>query len=120
MNYSEQEAKKESGVPHWKWQRRSALVLVPLSLWLLYSLVHHVGAPYQQAYEWVANPVVAVLLIVFVGAMFYHAKLGLQVIIEDYIADLSGRHAILKISNLLCWIAMLVGIVSILKIVLNV
>ncbi len=120
MNQSQQLNKKDTGVAHWKAQRRSALVLIPLSLWLLYSLVHHIGAPYQQAYAWVANPMIAVLLIVFICAMFYHAKLGLQVIIEDYIADLSGRQAILRISNLLCWIAMLVGVVSILKIALNV
>ena len=120
MNHAQQDQNMEPGLPHWKWQRRSALVLVPLCLWLLFSLVHHVGAPYQQAYDWVKNPLVAVLLIVFVVSMFYHAKLGFQTIIEDYIADLSGRSAILKISNLLCWIGMLVGIMSILKIALNV
>jgi succinate dehydrogenase / fumarate reductase membrane anchor subunit len=120
MNHPQPPDKKYAGVAHWKAQRRSALVLIPLSLWLLYSLVHHIGAPYQQAYAWVANPLVAVLLIIFICAMFYHAKLGLQTIIEDYIADLSGRQAILRISNLLCWIAMLLGVVSILKIALNV
>lgn len=120
MKHSDQNNKNESAVAHWKWQRRTAVALVPLSLWLLFSLVRHIGAPYQQAYEWVANPVVAVVLIIFISALFIHAKLGLQVIIEDYIADLSGQQAILKISNLLCWIAMLVGVVSILKITLNV
>jgi len=120
MNNSEKAFVGEAGVPHWKWQRRSALVLIPLGLWLLYSLINHVGAPYQQAYDWVANPLVAVLLIIFVCAMFFHAKLGLQVIIEDYIADVSGQQAIVRISNSLCWIAMLVGVMSILKIALNV
>ena len=109
----------EAGVPHWKWQRRSALVLIPLSLWLLYSLIHHIGAPHEQAYAWVANPLVALLLIVFVTALFYHAKLGLQVIIEDYVSEMSVRQSILKISNLLCWLAMLVGILSILKIAVS-
>jgi succinate dehydrogenase / fumarate reductase membrane anchor subunit len=111
---------KEAGVAHWKWQRRSALVLIPLSLWMIYSLVQNIGLGFAEARAWVAHPVVAILLIIFISALFYHAKLGLQVIIEDYIADLSGRRSILKISNLLCWIAMLVGIVSILKIALNV
>lgn len=120
MKHSGQKNSNESGVAHWKWQRRTALVLVPLSLWLLFSLVRNIGAPYQQAYDWVANPVVAVLLIIFICALFFHAKLGLQVIIEDYIADLSGRQAILRISNLLSWIAMLLGVVSILKVALNV
>ena len=109
----------EAGVPHWKWQRRSALVLIPLSLWLLYSLIHHIGVSHEQAYSWVAHPLVALLLILYVSALFYHAKLGLQVIIEDYVSDLSVRQAILKISNLLCWLAMLVGIVSIIKIAVS-
>jgi len=120
MNHTPQTPHNEAGVPHWKWQRRSALVLIPLTLWLLFSLVGNLGAPYQQAYDWVANPLIAILLIAFIVAMFYHTKLGLQVIIEDYIADLSGRMAILKISNLLCWIAMFTGIVSVLKVAMNV
>jgi succinate dehydrogenase / fumarate reductase membrane anchor subunit len=120
MNHTEQGQAKEPGVSHWKAQRRSALILIPLSLWLLYSLINHIGIPHAQAYLWVANPLVASLLIVFVIALFYHAKLGLQVIIEDYIADLSGRQSIIRISNLLCWIAIFIGVASILKIALNV
>lgn len=109
----------EPGVGHWKWQRRSALVLVPLTLWLLFSLIHHIGADHATVYAWVANPLVALLLTIFVISLFYHAKLGLQVIIEDYISDISGRQSILRISNLLCWIAMLIGVLSIVKIALN-
>ena len=110
---------KEAGVPHWKWQRRSALVLIPLTLWLLYSLVHHIGAEYSVAQAWVSNPFVALLLIVFVIALFYHGKLGLQVIIEDYISELSVRKSVLRISSLLCWLAIAIGVVSIIKIVMN-
>ena len=79
----------EPAVGHWKGQRRSALVLIPLTLWLLYSLIHHIGVAHEQAYAWVSNPLVALLLILFIIALFYHAKLGLQVIIEDYISDIS-------------------------------
>ena len=111
--------KTDSPVAHWKGQRRSALVLIPLTLWLLYSLVHHIGVAHEQAYAWVSSPLVVFFLILFVIALFYHAKLGLQDIIEDYISEVSGRQSILRISNLLCWIAMLIGILSILKIALN-
>ena len=113
------ETHTEPAVGHWKWQRRSAIVLIPLTLWLLYSLIHHIGTSHAQAYAWVANPLVAALLILFTIMLFYHAKLGLQVIIEDYISDISGRQSILRISNLLCWIAMLIGVLSIIKIALN-
>lgn len=108
----------EPGVPHWKWQRRSAIVLIPLSLWVLVSIIHHIGLDYAQTQAWLANPIVALLLLIFVSALFFHAKLGLQVIIEDYISDQSARQSILRISNLICWIAMFVGLASIIKIVL--
>jgi len=107
---------KEPGVPHWKAQRRSALVLIPLSLWVLYSLINNIGASFEDARNWVATPVVAVFLAIFSVALFYHAKLGLQVIIEDYISDISGRQSLIRISNLVCWIAMLVAVASILRI----
>jgi len=112
----EQAVEAEAGVPHWKAQRRSALVLIPLSLWVLYSLIHHIGMDFDQARAWVAHPLVALLLIIFVSALFYHAKLGLQVIIEDYVSDISGRQAFIKIFNLICWMAGLVAIASILRI----
>ena len=104
------------GVPHWKAQRRSALVLIPLSLWVLYSLINNIGASFEDARIWVANPVVAILLTIFSSALFFHAKLGLQVIIEDYVSELSGRQSLIRISNLICWLAMLVAVASILRI----
>lgn len=115
MNRIENQA-NEAGVPHWKWQRRSAIVLIPLTLWVLVSIIHHIGLDYAQSQAWLANPVVALFLLIFVCALFFHAKLGLQVIIEDYISDQSARRAILRISNLICWIAMFVGAASIIKI----
>lgn len=93
------------------------MVLIPLTLWLIYSLIHHLGAPYETARQWVMQPLVAIGLAIFIIAMFYHAKLGLQVIIEDYIATLSSRNSILRISNLLCWLAMFAGLISVAVIV---
>lgn len=116
---NQEKYQNESGVPHWKWQRRSALVLIPLVLWVLVSIVHHIGLDYDQTKTWLAHPVVAFLMIVFIASLFYHAKLGLQVIFEDYISDPSTLRSILSISNLVCWLAMFLGMASILKIVLG-
>lgn len=116
MSLSEK-TENEAGVPHWKHQRRSAIILVPLTLWVVYSIIRNIGLSYTETQAWIANPVVAFLLIIFVSALFFHAKLGLQVIIEDYIADLSARQSILRISNFVCWVAIFVGVASILKIV---
>lgn len=112
------EIKNEPGVPHWKWQRYSAVVLIPLTLWILFSLIHHIGADYATATAWVAHPLVAFLLCVFIVTLFYHSKLGMQVIIEDYIADVSARNAVIKIVNLICLLAIILGVSSVIKIAL--
>ena len=107
-----------AGVPHWKWQRRSALVLIPFTLWMVVNIVHHIGLDYESTHAWLSHPLVAILMIIFMIALFYHAKLGMQVIIEDYISDVSTRQSIVRISNLICWLAMFVGLASLIKIVL--
>jgi succinate dehydrogenase / fumarate reductase membrane anchor subunit len=75
----------KGGTHHWWLQRVTAVALVPLSLWLMASLVSLVGADYQSVVIWVRSPVVTVLLICLIGALFHHAQLGLQVVLEDYV-----------------------------------
>jgi len=73
------------GFSHWWWQRLSAVALIPLTLWLVYSIVCLVGADYETARAWLSAPFNATLMLVFVIAMLFHAQTGLQVVIEDYI-----------------------------------
>ncbi|PWG63752.1 succinate dehydrogenase, hydrophobic membrane anchor protein [Sediminicurvatus halobius] len=75
------------GTGHWWAQRLTAVALVPLVLWLVIGIASNAGGGYEAAAAWVGNPVNAVLLILFFGAMFYHASLGLQVILEDYVSN---------------------------------
>jgi succinate dehydrogenase / fumarate reductase membrane anchor subunit len=75
----------KDGTHHWWLQRVTAIALVPLSVWLVASLVSLAGADYQCAVLWVRSPVVTVLLICLIGALFHHAQLGLQVVLEDYV-----------------------------------
>ena len=76
----------KEGVGHWWWQRLTALLLVPLSLWFVGSLWWIVasGADYDRFVDWLSGPVAAILMLLLLGATFYHLKLGLQVVIEDY------------------------------------
>jgi succinate dehydrogenase / fumarate reductase membrane anchor subunit len=75
----------KEGVEHWWAQRVTAVALVPLVLWFVVAVITHVGADRATVIEWLRQPAPAVLLILLLGAGFYHSALGLQVVIEDYV-----------------------------------
>lgn len=75
-----------SGVHHWMMQRMTAIANIPLVLWAVYSVFHLRDADYAVASGWMAEPLNAILAILFILSSFYHAVLGGQVIVEDYIA----------------------------------
>ena len=73
------------GVHHWWAQRMSAMALLPLSLWFIYSLISLTGSDYYVFQTWASEFGNSVFLVLFLVAMFHHAQLGLQVVIEDYV-----------------------------------
>jgi succinate dehydrogenase / fumarate reductase membrane anchor subunit len=75
----------KSGVGHWWWQRLTAIVLIVLVPWLVFLLVSLAGADGDAARAMVARPWNAIALAAFAIATFWHAKLGMQVVIEDYV-----------------------------------
>jgi len=75
----------KDGTHHFVVQRITALALVPLALWVIWLALALVRADYARAHTIVHQPCAAVLLTAFVIATFWHAQLGLQVVIEDYV-----------------------------------
>jgi succinate dehydrogenase / fumarate reductase membrane anchor subunit len=75
----------KEGVGHWWAQRLTAIALIPLLLWFVASVVPLVGAELRIVREWISSPVNSVLLLTLIVAVFHHAQLGLQVVIEDYV-----------------------------------
>jgi succinate dehydrogenase / fumarate reductase membrane anchor subunit len=77
----------KDGTEHWWMQRLTAIILVPLGLWFVGSIWWLVmqGASHADLVDWLQGPVAATLMILFAGTVFYHLKLGLQVVIEDYV-----------------------------------
>ena len=73
------------GVGHWKLQRVSAIGMIPLILWFIPSLMLTIISGYNEAILWIQNPFNATGLILLLGTIFFHASLGLQVVIEDYV-----------------------------------
>jgi succinate dehydrogenase / fumarate reductase membrane anchor subunit len=106
----------KGGAGHWWTQRLSAVALVPLLLWLVASLVQMAGADYAHVTAWIANPVVAIILILLFGTGFYHLTLGLQVVIEDYVHNDPARLVSLVLVRFAAWILAAATIFSILKI----
>ena len=75
----------KEGTQHWWHQRVTALALVLLSGWFVISLILMTGASYEEVRAWIGHQVVTGLLLLTIGFTFYHLKLGLQVVIEDYV-----------------------------------
>ena len=107
------------GFDHWWWQRLSAIALVPLCLWFVYSLISLVGEGQAQAQAWLAQPLNATLMISFLAAMLFHAQTGLQVVIEDYIHSKWLNLTLLISVKFAALMLAVLAIISVLKIVLG-
>ncbi len=104
------------GVGHWWHQRLTSIALVPLTIWFAASLVSLIGADYFTMREWMGSPLAAGLLILFLVAGFYHAALGLQVVIEDYLHHEGAKIALLMAVNALALVLALTGVLAVLSV----
>ncbi len=75
----------KAGVHHWWSQRITAIALVPLTLWFVYSALMLAGSDYSVGITWLAQPINSIFMVLLVIATFHHLQLGLQVVIEDYV-----------------------------------
>ena len=75
----------KNGTGHWWLQRLSALALLVLTPWFLVLALGLVGADQIDTRSALAEPATSALLLAYVLALFWHAQLGLQVVIEDYV-----------------------------------
>ncbi len=109
----------KEGVSHWWWQRVTSVLLIPLSLWFVFSLASLAGANHQTVVDWMRSPIVTALLIMFVISTFYHAQLGVQVVIEDYIhTEWLKMASLLAVSFVTAFLS-LVAVVLVLRVALG-
>ena len=90
----------KDGTHHFIWQRITAVATGLTGLWLLGMVLSLRTADYTVVHALVADPVNATALVAFLLGMFWHAKLGMQVIIEDYVHTRWAEVA-LQLTNLL-------------------
>jgi succinate dehydrogenase / fumarate reductase membrane anchor subunit len=106
----------KSGSHHWWAQRLSAIALIPLVLWLVASLAVVATADYATAVDWLRSPWNSALLILLIGAMFYHAQLGMQVVFEDYISTYWLQVASIILVRFLAMLLSVVSIIAVLRV----
>ncbi len=90
-----------SGTEHFWHERITALALIPLTLWFLYVMLGLVGASEAACVSYLGHWWNAVLMAAFVVVTLYHIKLGLQVIIDDYVHTAGGKIALLLLVRFL-------------------
>ncbi len=105
----------KEGVAHWWAQRLTAIALVPLSLWFVVSLAALTGADHAAVRAWVAQPLVASLLVLLIAATFHHAYLGLQVVVEDYVHNEGAKLASLLAIKAAAILLAVIGLLSVLR-----
>lgn len=106
----------KSGAHHWIVQRITAVGNIVLVLWLIASLLLLPGLDYGAVTGWLAQPLVAVPAMLMLVSIFWHLKLGLQVLIEDYVHEEAGKIFCLLLLNFYAVAGAALGVFSIAKI----
>jgi succinate dehydrogenase / fumarate reductase membrane anchor subunit len=106
------------GVGHWWMQRVTAVALIPLTAWFAISLLGSSLQSYDAMRGWLGQPWVAVLTLLLVVTLAWHSKLGVQVVIEDYVHGKGAKTTLLLLSTFTHVIAAVAGIVAILRLTL--
>lgn len=109
----------KDGTHHFWVQRVSAVALIPLALWFVFSLANLPDASFEQVRWWIAYPAVAVTLVLFIATALYHSMLGVQVVIEDYVGGEGAKLVALLLSKFFHFAVAAASIFAVLKIALS-
>ena len=105
-----------SGISHWKVQRISAMINIPLIIWFVISIISLRDYSFNENINWLKQPINCILISLMLTSVFYHSSLGLQVVIEDYISDLKIRKFLIFSSKITLFLLFAISIGSIINI----
>jgi succinate dehydrogenase / fumarate reductase, membrane anchor subunit len=100
---------REGTIHFWR-QRLTAIANVPLVLFMVGLMVALVGAPYEDVRATLANPFVTLVVILFLVSVLYHMKLGMQIVIEDYVHGEGAKVALIALNT---FFPLVIGVASI-------
>ena len=108
-----------SGSHHFWLQRMTALALIPIIMYLVFSIALIPEASYSAVIAWLQAPFNAIMMALLVVVSFQHAHLGLQVILEDYLSNHSTRLIAIIAVKFISYFMMAAGLYAIIKITLG-
>ena len=108
-----------SGSHHWLLQRFTAMGNLILIAYLLSAIVLLPNLSFMVVRHWISQPIPATAVALLVISLFWHARLGLQVVVEDYVHDHANKFAALAALNLVAFGGTAFGVFSIIRIALG-
>jgi succinate dehydrogenase / fumarate reductase, membrane anchor subunit len=105
----------KSGTEHFWHQRLTALANLPLLGFFVWFIVSHLGADRASLVASIKNPVVAIALLLTLTSVFWHMRLGMQVVIEDYVTSHSRKFLALILNSAFVALLFAFAMYSILK-----
>lgn len=106
------------GAQHWWHERLSSVATLLLLVWLGVSLARLPDLSHATVADWLQGPLAAVPMLLLIAAAFWHARLGLQVIVEDYVHDEGAKLFWLLLINLAALLGAGLALFAVLKIAL--
>ena len=108
-----------SGSHHWLLQRFTAVGNLLLVLWFIASLLLLPNLHYLTVREWIARPVPATGMALLIVTTFWHARLGMQVMFEDYVHTSGNKFAVMALLNLVTFGGAAFGILCCIRLALG-
>lgn len=109
----------KTGSHHWLLQRFTAIGNLLLVLWFVASLLMMQNFSYESVREWIARPVPATAMALLIVSTFWHARLGMQVMFEDYVHEHGNKFAVLALLNLATFAGAGFGVFCVIRLALG-
>jgi succinate dehydrogenase / fumarate reductase membrane anchor subunit len=105
----------KSGTQHFWHQRLTAVANIPLTIAAVIILIMLLGRNQAATAQILGSPAVAIIMLLFIISIVTHMKIGMQVIIEDYVHDESGKLTLLMANTFFCCVVGAIAVYALLK-----